>query len=428
MGFISRLENGTALRTPLDLLLADIAIRVQLTPTDYDKAVSRYETINDWLDRPGSPLRGRVILMYPQGSMAIGATIAAKLKTDEFDIDIIAELDLPADTDADLVLDILFESIRGEPGSRYYGMTERRNRCVTVSYADGMHLDVTPAILLPRTLPKTSWIFHHKPETPEVEGYRLLANPFGFAGWFKEQTPLDHPFAEVFAKRAMDAAGMFVAMDKAEAVPVPEQEGAHQKSKAVIALQLLKRSRNVRYDNRRARRRPPSVMMSKLVADHANQTVTLSEEVLHQATQLYARIDDAHRRGQLVSVTNPRCDEDCFTDRWPACREEQQIYLDDLADFITQMTYLVEEDCDLATLQAVMVDLFGEQPTGEVFKAFNSVLGSRVSGSGTVYQPGTSRLDLGKTGLAPAAGAGASVSSTPTRTTPRHGFFGDPIE
>lgn len=426
MGYINRLENGTALRTPVDLLLADIAIRIQLTLTDYDKAVSRYETINDWLDRPDSPLRGRVILMYPQGSMAIGATIAAKLRTDEYDIDIIAELDLPVDTDPDLVLDILYESIRGEPGSRYYDKTERRNRCVTVSYADGMHLDVTPAILLPRTLPKTSWIFHHKPETPEVEGYRLLANPFGFAGWFKEQTPLDHPFAEAFAKRAMDAAGVTVVMDKAEAIPVPEQEGAHQKSKAVIALQLLKRSRNVRYDNRRARRRPPSVMISKLVADHANQTVTLSEEVLRQATQLYARIGEAHRRGQLVSVTNPRCDEDCFTDRWPDCREEQQTYLDDLADFIAKMTHLVKEDCDLATMQAVMAGLFGEHPTGEVFKSFNSALGSRVRGSGTVYQPGTSRLDLGKTGLAPATGA--SVSSAAARTTPKHGFFGDPGE
>jgi len=49
-------------------------------------------------------------------------------------------------------------------------------------------------------------------------------------------------------------------MEKAEAAPVPAQEGAHRKSKAVIALQLHKRARNVRYDNRRNRRRPPSVM------------------------------------------------------------------------------------------------------------------------------------------------------------------------
>ena len=423
MGFMTRVEDRSALRTEVDLLLADIAIRVQLTPTDYDKAVSRYETINEWLDRDGSALQGRVVLMYPQGSMSIGATIAAKLKTDEFDIDIIAELDLPADTDPDLVLDILYESIRGASGSRYYDKTERRNRCVTVSYADGMHLDVTPAVLVPREVPKTSWIFHHKPETPQVDGYRLLANPSGFARWFKARTPLDHPFARAFAKRAMDAAAAGLTMDKAEALPVPEQEGAHEKSKAVIALQLLKRARNVRYDGRQGQRRPPAVMISKLVADHANRTETLSEEILHQAKGLYACIEEAHRQRQLVSVLNPCCPDDCFTDRWPSSLAEQQIYLEDLADFIAKMSFLIEEDCDLETMRAVMADLFGEQPTGEVFKSFNRSLGNRVQGSGTVYAPGTSRLDLGKTGIAPVVGI-SSASASPARTTPPHRFYG----
>jgi hypothetical protein len=82
---MDRLRGGSALRTQVDLLLADIAIRVQLTATDYEKAVSRYQTINDWLERDGSPLQGHVVLFYPQGSMAICATIASKLKTDEFE-------------------------------------------------------------------------------------------------------------------------------------------------------------------------------------------------------------------------------------------------------------------------------------------------------------------------------------------------------
>jgi hypothetical protein len=233
MGFMDLPQGCTALQTTVDLLLADTVIRLQLTATNYNKAVSRYETINEWLDREGSWLRGRVVLMYPQGSMAIGATIASKLRTDEFDIDIIAEMDLPPDADPEAVLDILFESIRGEPGSRYYDVTERRNRCVTVSYSDGMHLDITPAILVPQRLPKTSYIFHHKPETSETPGYRLLANPHGFAEWFTDTTPLDHVFAEAFAKRTADAESMMAA-DKAEAVPVPAHQGVHQKSKAVI--------------------------------------------------------------------------------------------------------------------------------------------------------------------------------------------------
>ena len=50
-------------------------------------------------------------------------------------------------------------------------------------------------------------------------------------------------------------------LKRADAVPVPEHCPAYQKSRAVIALQLLKRARNVSYDMRQNLRRPPSVMM-----------------------------------------------------------------------------------------------------------------------------------------------------------------------
>jgi hypothetical protein len=421
MGFMERLQGSTALSEPIDILLADIAIRVQLTATDYAKAVSRYRTINDWLEREDSPLRGRVRLLYAQGSMAIGATIASKLRNDEFDIDIVVELDLAPGTDAETVLDLLFEAIRGRPGSRYYNSSERRNRCVTVSYADGMHLDLTPAELIPQLDPKTSWIFHHKPETPEVAGRRLLANPHGFAEWFGEMTPLDHVFAEAFAKRAFDAEGVML-MEKAEAMPVPPREEAHRKSKAVIALQLHKRNRNVRYDNRRHRRCPPSVMIAKLIADGANMTTTLSEEVLHQARYIQGVIGAAHRQGRLVVVLNPRCDRDCFTDRWPGDLAQQKLYLDDLADFIAKMEYMRTGECDLAEMQKIMMDLFGENPTGAVFKSFNEQLGNHIRTGRSVYRPGTSNLDLAKTGLViPAAPAIRSVAPTQ-----KHTFYGRP--
>jgi hypothetical protein len=424
MGFMERLQGSTALREPIDILLADIAIRVQLTATDYDKAISRYQTINEWLEREDSRLRGRVRLLYAQGSMAIGATIASKLRTDEFDIDIIVELDLPPGLAAETILDLLFEAIRGKPGSRYYGMTARRNRCITVSYADGMHLDLTPAILVPERDPKTSWIFHHKPETPTVPGYQLLANPYGFAEWFKAMTPLDHVFAEAFAKRAFDAERAML-MEKAEAVPVPPQQAAHRKSTAVITLQLLKRARNVRYDNRRNYRRPPSVMMARLIGDAANGTTTLSEEVLHQARHLHGIIEAAHRRGQLVSVVNPRCERDCFTDRWPGSLAEQKLYLDDLADFVGKMAYLQSGECDLDEMQTVMMGLFGENPTGAVFKSFNEELGHRIRTGQSVYRRGSSNLDLAKTGLVIPA-SGPTVTRTPA--TPKHTFYGRPRE
>ena len=38
-------------KVPADTLPADVVIRVQLSRTDYDKAVSRYMTINDLIER-----------------------------------------------------------------------------------------------------------------------------------------------------------------------------------------------------------------------------------------------------------------------------------------------------------------------------------------------------------------------------------------
>src|SRR5690349_7342999 len=66
-----------------DVLLADVAIRIQLSPTNYRLATKRMEALADWLDREGSELAGLVQLVYAQGSMAVNATIASCLTNDE---------------------------------------------------------------------------------------------------------------------------------------------------------------------------------------------------------------------------------------------------------------------------------------------------------------------------------------------------------
>ena len=208
------------LTDPVDMLLADVAIRVQLSRTDYNKTVNRYQAINRWIERVESPLEDRVELFYPQGSMAINATIASKLKTDEFDIDVVAQLDLPADVSPTKVLDLLHQAIKGEPGSRYHRMVRRRTRCVTVDYRDDMHLDVTPMLRRAGTPERESWIFHHRPETPHQPGRRLVANPYGFAELFKDSTPPDHAFTEDFETRAGEYEAWIFA-EMADSDPVP---------------------------------------------------------------------------------------------------------------------------------------------------------------------------------------------------------------
>ncbi len=89
------MATAIALKEPtnplLDTLLTNVAHKIQLAPSQYAVAVDRYSIMEKWLQRDGSELAPYFKRLYPQGSMAIGATIASKLKNDEFDIDIIAE-------------------------------------------------------------------------------------------------------------------------------------------------------------------------------------------------------------------------------------------------------------------------------------------------------------------------------------------------
>lgn len=407
-------------RNPLanvvDLLLADVAVRIQLSPTHHRLAVDRYDTVNNWIERDESPLKDRVEIFYPQGSMSIGSTIASKLETDEFDIDLIAQINLPLWAPAHQVLNILEEAIRGEYGSRYYSMTTRCTRCIQIQYSDGMHLDVTPMLRLPHLPERCGFISHAKERYASPEDRSILANPFGFSQHFNLATPAELEFADAFSlrERAFDSA---IVMDRAESEPVPEQVPAHRKSKAVIALQLLKRWRNIRYDTREGRR-PASVLLAKLVADYANRTDTLSSELLYQAKQILAFFEESERRLSLVEVRNPACQDDVFTDRWPGSLTEQRVFINDLRDLVKKLERLVS-GCGLAEIQDILVDLFGERPAQAAVKGFNQTTGDAIVGGRSFHDTQGGRFDLGASGV-----TAATPSIVSVRATPKHTNFG----
>jgi hypothetical protein len=64
MNYTDRTLREIAAFSPLDVMLADIAVRVQLSPTDYQKAIDHYHAIHEWLEREDSPLYGLVEEFY----------------------------------------------------------------------------------------------------------------------------------------------------------------------------------------------------------------------------------------------------------------------------------------------------------------------------------------------------------------------------
>jgi hypothetical protein len=157
-------------------------------------------------------------------------------------------------------------------------------------------------------------------------------------------------------------------------------------------------------------------MLAKLVADAANHTDTLVGELLHQARYLLSVFEQWQAAGRCIRVVNPECGEDVFTDRWPGSVREQAAFIADLKDLVQKVAQLAA-GCDLPTMRAIMASLFGEAPTGDVFKAFTERAGAAIGAGRSYHQPGPGRF----------AAAPSLALSAPTplvRATRSHTFFG----
>lgn len=416
MNYSDRFLRETASYSVLDIMLADIAVRVQLTPTDYERAIEHYDAINEWMDREDSPLHGLIELLYTQGGFMIGATVARHSTDSEFDIDAMVQINWSTDIDPETALATTHHAIRGEPGSRYYKKVDRKTRCSTVQY-DGMHLDVTPTVRLIDREEKTGYIFHSKPSDPNEPKLKPFANPHGLGNWFIASTPADEVFGLYFEKASLDYDRMRLgeALAKADAAPVPVQMPVYRKSRAVIALQLIKRWRNLAYDSRHASlRMPPSVLLSYYVAMNANRTRTLADELIHQVECIIAALKDAERLGSTIREFNPKCPEDELTDRWPANLAEQRILIDELTAFALQL-HRLQDGLPLADMQRILEDLFGERPAREAVRKYTGQhIDDNKAGKG---------FHILRSGSIPALGSAAVPSYA--RATPKSSPWGD---
>jgi hypothetical protein len=375
---------------PLDAVLAGIAVNIQLPPGLHAKAVERSKAVQAYIERPGSPLFGRVSYFYPQGSMRIDATISTRGTDDEYDIDIVAEI-TGGDPRPEALLDDLYAALADYPVQRVV----RQTRCITLYYADGMHLDITPAR---RTglKEKEGVIAHAKGGPGAAPGRYVSMNVYAFGGWYTDRTPTEETFAKAMNKRLYEQAGM--AFAEAESDDVPAQTPLIVKSVTTVALQLLKRHRNIVYANTEGRI-PPSILLSCHAGHAAVPGMRLSEMLIRQARWTARAIDEAARLGRLLSVANPEHAEELFTDRWPESQAQQQDYAAKLHQLANALEKFQTSDVQLEDLQVWMRAQFGERVVTRSIKAFNERLGRQVKAvehgytrGGGLWTPSTPKL------------------------------------
>lgn len=340
-----------------DALLMDVARRVQLSPTKHEEADKHFRALCAYVDRPGSPLEGLVLACYPGGSFATGTAIASSVQKDQHDVDVVMELDISPTSRPQVVLETLFAAINGEPGSRYHGQVTLNSRCVTVTYEDGVRVDLMPIARLQGEPDKAGHLFHWKPTSNDSR--HKPVNPWGFAEHFNANTQYDPVFASLFESRGLTDE----ALAKFATEPLPDRVPLSEKSARVVALQLLKRSRDVRFRARDSRK-PPSIVLATIALESAPTGRGLSDELVSIASHMARRLEIESVYGRTLDLRNPSYISDVFTDRWPSSLVAQDAYIADLKYLVRQLGRLRDENASMTELKTILNDLFGETPAG----------------------------------------------------------------
>jgi hypothetical protein len=326
----------------IDFLLAEIADALQLTQSQHSLAVQHYEAVAEWLAAPESLLAPFEPWIYPQGSMALETTVRPRTH-DEYDLDLVCQM-LPTGMPALEVYDAVHARLSAH--KRFASMLEKKNRCVRLNYAGDFHLDIIAAqpdlsrggtaILVPdRSL--QSW-------TP--------SNPKAYVEWFRQRSEVT--LAELHKK-----------VD-----PVPQRTPTDEKTALAIAVQLMKRRRDLLCSSDVA---PRSIVLTTLAAEYysgSDCVLTAVAQILDGIKQRIAAAAPA-----TITVCNPTNGGEKFCESFDAPGRYEAFKW-----FISQLDRDVERifaTRGIPELQRILAEFFGEEPVTKAVRSYGELLKAR---------------------------------------------------
>lgn len=395
---------------PLDRILAEIAFSVQLPPSLHGKATQRYLAVCKYLDSKPA-FSGQIECFYAQGSMAIDATISSRGSDSEYDIDVVAQLGGRFRSMAPLdILKALEEALKDYPVSKVV----RQTRCVTLYYADGMHLDVTPAIREYGTPDRQGSITHAKGPAAAFDDKMVPMNAYGFCAWYTSRTPEETALRKAFQDRWLEL-GAGLAKADADIDEVPDQCHFGVKNTATLALQLIKRFRNIVYADYSGRM-PPSVMLAYFAGLAALPNMSLTDMVLRISRWIVGDIEAASLKGAKLHVANPEYSKDVFTDRWPESVAQQNEFAQHLRLLIQGLEAAQRGEVFADRLMEWLRERFGARVVTKAADRMALEVGATVQAAGHSY---------GRRGsiIVPAVASPVIVRPSSVSATP-HTFYG----
>ena len=341
-------ENHSPFVVPphVDQVLDEIGRRLQLTPTQYQRAASAYGSVGEWLEAKDSPLGRYQPDVYPQGSMALRTTVRP-LQKEEFDLDIVCEVHGWQQGAMDLY-SALGDRLRER--ADYAKKLEPKKRCWRLNYAGDFHLDALPGR-----------------EDRERPGGAIEVPDRELSDW-KPSNPRD--FVAWFDARARP----YYARLEERKAPLPPIDPADAGDPLRRAVQLMKRHRDVRFaggpDNA-----PRSIVLTTLAAKHYQGEESVGKALIRILGGIMAEMDATV---DVLKVPNPVNGDENFADAWENDRQAYDEFVSYIRGFAEDLKALIQLEPDDEFLE-VARRLFGMEVAERALEAYKAGHGAAAA-------------------------------------------------
>ena len=332
----------------VDSMLRKIASEIEISETEYERAVKSYNAVAKFLNNNIMPYDIKVI---PQGSFRLGTVTKTVTDEDEYDIDLVVIIDKRFINPQELKM-IVGEALK--KSDRYSEKIEEGKRCWTLEYAESSkyHMDILPSMKSDTYMTTKELIMTHK-ENKDAEYEFRRTNPEAYYDWFLERMMTEREkLIEEYAVR-----------NKLEIVNVPEYK---IKTTLQVAIEILKRYRDIKFKEN-PNIKPISIILTTLVA----KVYTGKEnvfELLEKFSNEYIMHLEKYKEGNII-IRNPVDKNENFADKWPNHPEKREAFF----EFVTALKKDIVENRILLegniTEQAKQYKkLFGENIVNKVYE------------------------------------------------------------
>lgn len=331
--------------------LEKVANEISITDTMIDKAESSYMAVGKWV---GEGINYDVKII-PQGSIGLGTTIKPISDKDDYDIDLVCILLNGQYLNAKDIKNIVGNRLKEHKIYAEKIMMEGEGkRCWKMQY-DEFHMDILPSVPLKLYIEpnNTNLRITHKENGIYTDRF---SNPYGYRLWFQERM-----------KDIINARKRAYALENhtsIEDVPIYRIKTPLQQ-----AIQILKRHRDIYFNNKEKEFAPISIIITTLAARSYNGEVNLYNTIVNILSNMHYHIEQ--RRG-LYWISNPVDPAENFADKWNSDPKRAEAFYKWLEiakhDFISKAASCYGLD----QLYKLFSNKLGDQPVNRAFKSIGN--------------------------------------------------------